>query len=338
MNMRNDIGDNELRIVNKTRLAERSSIYSSSESSMAEPAREERVSHPTAEDKEGSLQSPAPEKKKSYGKYVIWIMLLLVAAVLATLSLFRKGESGEELLFEPEMAENSAVIPTDEELQPLGTPDSGNSMPYTEKIEMQVNDIPLEIFIPHNCRPELTVGTIDSTDSSILLATQAADLRADNGKIVGAYVVDGKPLSWGLSKRGYCGIIDGKIEIGVADNSPLFEEATEKNGHFFRQYPLVDNGVLVDNVPKNKSIRKALCSRNGEIMVVVTQTRESLHDFAQALVDLKVDNAIYLVGGDSYGLWRDETGALEHINSDRLKRYRYVNFILWRAVSHIGQE
>lgn len=44
----------------------------------------------------------------------------------------------------------------------------------------------------------------------------------------------------------YCGVIDGKLTVGVADNSPLFEEATEKGGYFFRQYPLVDNGVLVE--------------------------------------------------------------------------------------------
>jgi uncharacterized protein YigE (DUF2233 family) len=33
---------------------------------------------------------------------------------------------------------------------------------------------------------------------------------------------------------------------------------------------------------------------------------ESFHDFAQALVDLQVDNAVYLVGSDSYGFFRDK--------------------------------
>ena len=92
----------------------------------------------------------------------------------------------------------------------------------------------------------------------------ASGIRADNDKIVGAFVVKGKPYSWGLSKEGYCGIIDGRLTVGVADNSPLFEEATEKEGYFFRQYPLVDNGVLVENEPKGKSIRKALCDRSNK--------------------------------------------------------------------------
>ena len=50
-------------------------------------------------------------------------------------------------------------------------------------------------------------------------------------------------MAWGLSKKGYVSIIEDKITVGVADNSPLFEEATEKGGYFFRQYPLVNNGV-----------------------------------------------------------------------------------------------
>ena len=41
----------------------------------------------------------------------------------------------------------------------------------------------------------------------------------------------------------------------IAETSFVWEE---KGGYFFRQYPLVDNGVLVDNEPKGKAIRKAI--------------------------------------------------------------------------------
>ena len=91
-------------------------------------------------------------------------------------------------------------------------------------------------------------------------------------------MLKGKPLAWGLSKKGYCAIIDGKVTIGTAENSPLFEEATEKEGYFFRQYPLVDRGTLVESELKNKTMRKALCDRDGQIFVAVSQTDESMHD------------------------------------------------------------
>ena len=264
-----------------------------------------------------------------------WVLIAVLCAILAgaILLIFRPESTAEtaepEVVFEPT---NEILLTEEEPVRWLGDY-TDSTKAYTEHIRDTINDIPLDIYIPHNAVPELMVGVPDIFDKSIVMATQAADIRADNGKIVGAFVVKGQPLSWGLSKKGYCGIIDGKLTVGVADNSPLFEEATEKSGYFFRQYPLVDNGVLVENEPKGKSIRKALCNRNGEIMIVMSQTPESFHDFAQALVDMKVDNAIYTVGSTSYGYFRDKFDHFEQIYEKRRGGYKYENFILWRAIN-----
>jgi hypothetical protein len=265
----------------------------------------------------------------------VWIRasIAIVCVTIVGVLLFafwprRTNETADPIVvFEPE---NEVVIEHEEPVKWLGDY-TDSTKAYTEHIRDTINDIPLDIYIPHNAVPELMVGVPDIFDKSIIMATQAADIRADNGKIVGAFVVNGKPLSWGLSKKGYCGIIDGKLTVGVADNSPLFEEATEKGGYFFRQYPLVDNGVLVENEPKGKSIRKALCDRNGEIMIVMSQTPESFHDFAQALVDMKVDNAIYTVGSTSYGYFRDKYDHFEQIYEKRRGGYKYENFIVWKS-------
>lgn len=266
----------------------------------------------------------------------VWIRasIAIVCVIIAGVLIFafwprRTDETADPVVvFEPE----NAVVPEHEEPVKWLGEYSEPTKAYTEHIRDTINDIPLDIYIPHNAVPELMVGVPDIFDKSIVMATQAADIRADNGKIVGAFVVNGKPLSWGLSKKGYCGIIDGKLTVGVADNSPLFEEATEKGGYFFRQYPLVDNGVLVENEPKGKSIRKALCDRNGEIMIIMTQTPESFHDFAQALVDMKIDNAIYTVGSTSYGYFRDKYDHFEQIYEKRRGGYKYENFIIWRKL------
>lgn len=268
-------------------------------------------------------------------KYWWWIAaVLLVCGIIASVFLFSGKEEevseSEIVVFEP-MTKSEDDPVAEESLAPLGDySDTTLTKAYTEHLRDTINDIPLDIYIPHNAVPELVLGVPDIHDKSIILTTQAADIRADNGKIVGAFVLKGRPLSWGLSKKGYCGIIDGKLTVGVADNSPIFEEATEKGGYFFRQYPLVDNGVLVENEPKGKSIRKALCDRNGEIMVVMSQTPESFHDFAQALVDLKVDNAIYLVGSSSFGYFRDRYDHLAIIYNKFRYGYQYENFIVWK--------
>ena len=132
--------------------------------------------------------------------------------------------------------------------------------------DVTINDIPLRVYAPLNSTPHLEVGYgISSHRDDYILFFQAADVRADNKKIVGAFVLKGEPLSRGLSKRGYCAIINDNVTVGAADNSPLFEQATEENGYFFRQYPLVDNGTLVESELKSKAIRRALCDIDSNI-------------------------------------------------------------------------
>ena len=254
----------------------------------------------------------------------LWIVMavaIVAAVVAATIICSRKpGPGNDPVVFDSSIKEK---------IEPLGNYADTTGKAYTEHLELTINDIPLDIYIPHNAKPSLAIGTPDIFDKNIVLVTQAADIRADNGKINGAYVLAGKPMAWGLSKKGYVGIIDDKITVGVADNSPLFEEATEKGGYFFRQYPLVDNGVLGENEPKGKAIRKAICDRAGEIIVVMSISPESFHDFAQALVDLQVDNAVYLVGSDSYGFFRDKYDHLTQICEKRREGYKYENYIKW---------
>ena len=202
---------------------------------------------------------------------------------------------------------------------------------WTEHLKFTINDIELSVYIPHNAEPVLQVGAPSQEDTDIILSAQAADIRADNGKINGAFVLGGKPLAWGLSKKGYVAIINSQISVGVSDNSPLFEEATAQGGYFFRQYALVDNGVLIENAPKGKSIRKAICERNSEILVIVSETPESFHDFAQTLIDFGVNNAVYLVGGYTFGFYRDSTGTATLLSEvDRTQVYKYENYITWR--------
>ena len=268
-----------------------------------------------------------------------WLIVAVVAAIIAVAAalVIVLGQKEEQTVTEPEtvqevfdpapVAEAPEAVP--EEVLPLGDYADTTGKAYTEHLQMSVNDIPLDVYIPHNAEPKLSIGTPDIHDRSIVLVTQAADIRADNGKINGAFVLAGEPKAWGLSKKGYVGIIDGKVTVGVADNSPLFEEATEKGGYFFRQYALVDNGTLVENAPKGKAVRKAICDRAGEIIVVMSQTPESFHDFAQALIDMQVDNAVYLVGADSYGYFRDKFDHFTQIYEKRRGGYKYENYIKW---------
>ena len=261
---------------------------------------------------------------------LIAILSLILVLAIGIIVFFKwpkeEVENPDDGLFEdlPEVVVNHEIP------RPFGT---STDLSFTEKIDTVINDVLLSIYIPHNASPELSLGVPDRNDNSIILAAQAADIRRDNRKILGAFVLKGEPLAWGLSKKGFCSIIDGNVTVGVSENSPLFEEATEKDGYFFRQYPLVDNGTLVENEPKNKTMRKALCSRAGQIFIVVSESDESFHDFAQALVDLGVENAIYLVGSHSSFGWFINQEKVKTLFAPDVHRgtYKNENYIIWRA-------
>lgn len=238
--------------------------------------------------------------------------LLLVCALLLWLFLRKPVkppvESPPESYFETWEPPESSSDNSTSVIKPLSHLDKDLVEKNTiEVLDTIINDIPLQLFIPHRAKACLHLGPVNPNDTSIAYAAQAADIRADNGKILGAFVLAGKPLAWGLSKKGFCAIIEDKVTVGVSENSPLFEEATEKGGYFFRQYPLVNNGKLVENEPKNKSYRRAICQRQDETFMAHSLSQESFHDFAQALVDLHVDNAVYLIGSTAYGWCIDES-------------------------------
>lgn len=273
-------------------------------------------------------------------KVSMWFMMLIVLAVTILVifiyvavcfktepTVSTKGD--EPFYFEP-IVELDTTVDTDR----LGADVDSLLSGYVEIKDTVINDIPLHIYIPHNAEMTLHVGKVDKMDESIVFAAQAADIRADNGGIVGAFVLKGEPMAWGRSKKGFCAVIDGKISIGMAESTLLFEEATERDGYFFRQYPLVHDGQLVDNAPKGKAVRRAICDRKGEVFMVQSDSRESFHDFAQALVDVGVEQAINLVGGSyAYGWAVDESGSERDFGSYYTMEKNILEnttFIIWR--------
>ncbi len=266
---------------------------------------------------------------------ILSILGIAIIGVIIMLAAKEQEEAVTELtepassLFEPVKSPEPVTV------QYIGKDVDSLTTGYTEIRDTLINDIPIRIYIPHNAEMSLHVGPMDKGDTSIVYVAQAADVRADNGEIVGAFVINGEPKAWGLSKKGYCASINGKVTIGVADNTPLFEEATASGGHFFRQYPLVKDGQMINNEPKGKSIRRAICDRQGEIFMVETGTIESFHDFAQALTDLGVSQAVYLVGATAYGWAIDENGTTHEFGEDyyytgRREIPKNISYIVWK--------
>ncbi|GEM_PF-1774182 len=211
------------------------------------------------------------------------------------------------------------------------TPDAPASKDgYVSVVEKKVGDWSFKILYPHNAVPTLAVGknTPDEAASAVLI-THAADVRADNEQILGAFVLKGNLISRGKSKGGYCAIINGQMTIGIADATPLLETATETEGYFFRQFPLVVDGQVVENAPYPKAAHKALAQIDNEMAVVISEDNLSFDEFSEALIKLGVDNAIRIVGGESYVAYRTADG--ETVTQGRKESpYENANYIVWR--------
>ena len=195
---------------------------------------------------------------------------------------------------------------------------------------VEADSTTLHVYVPVKATARLCMGEPDTNDESILFATLAADLRRDNGRIVGAFVHNGEPLSWGLSKRGYCAIIDGKVTVGVAENSPLFEKATETGGDFFRQYAAVDSGRCVAKNPEYSAFRRALCVIGGRVCIVCSESRMTMNEFSSALAGVGVSDGIFLVGGTADGWYRDGDGNVVRLGREAYRKNRFLNYLVFR--------
>lgn len=260
------------------------------------------------------------------GRLTVWICAIgafLMAVVLAVI-LISKEEPEEEdatgFLRSVSTAGDAAVA--DDSVR--------TASPYVERTDTVLNGADLIILTPIDAEPSLEVGNDVLNDSAAVLIVQAADIRGDNGGIVGSFVIRGELVGKGEAKAGFCSIINGELTVGVADATPMFEQALISGGYFFRQYPLVVGGQIVENKPKGRSIRRALVDVDGRISVVISRNSLSFHDFSKALTDLGVRNAIYLVGGKAYGRCLDSDGKMLTFGSPWDKEVENVNYIVWR--------
>lgn len=251
-----------------------------------------------------------------YGWLAVGVLLAALVAVVVTVLLLQTPNKGEEV--EPAMDKPSAP----QSLSPSAP------QPLT-LFDTVVDDVPLTIYrldgiLPDGPRAMLQVGMPDAEDTSLLLAVMAADVRADNGGIVGDFVVDGRQMARGEKKEGYCAIFGGVPVIGRGGEDAL-SRALDEKGSFFRQYVLVSDGVAMPPKPKGKNHRRALCVVGHTMLIVASADRESYHDFATALADLGVQEAIALVGSESLLMYRAEGGLLHSIGT----AFEGANYMVW---------
>ncbi|MCM1445125.1 MAG: hypothetical protein NC044_01790 [Prevotella sp.] len=272
--------------------------------------------------------SDEPIKKHRFNHKILliaFISILIIGVSAGTYVYFRVTSAKEEIAIKIE-----SVAPIPVKTVSVDSVSGTTAKAFTSVQDTTVNSQQVIILTPIGGKPELVIGGDVLNDSSVTLVVQAADIRGDNGRIVGTFVSKGYLISTGESKAGFCAIIGGNITVGVADASPFLEQALDTEGDFFRQYPLVVGGQIVENKPKGKSYRKALAELGGKIVVIISRDRMTFHDFSQSLADIGVSNAIYLVGSKAYGFAKEEDGRLVSFGTRTDNLPENVSFIVWR--------
>lgn len=288
-------------------------------------------------------ESPRNDGKRKRKRYIYATIPAIVAAAVAAivLTVLRPGNANEteteDAAGSSPVIERGAVFRPRSEVKVIdriAKDDINDYTPtneqYTSRRDTTVYGMRLIILTPHDAVPTLEVGNDVVSDTTAILAAQAADIRRDNGEIAGAYVVRGELLSKGEAKAGYCSIVNGEINIGVADATPMLEQALMAEGYFFRQYPLVAAGQLIENKPQGKARRKALAEIDGTMSVVMSADKLTFHDFSQALIGAGARNAIYLVGANSTTFYTDRDGVRHNIGNVYENAPANINYIVWR--------
>jgi hypothetical protein len=281
-----------------------------------------------SEDEIQILGQDWPESKTRSSHKKVWLLCGIILVLLVTVVFVLKYviEKEENTVSYSLFSDEQSFVPLETQLT------SDIQRGYVEMTEKSVNDVPLLIYIPYNAEPVLTLGLPDETDSTVVFVAQAADVGADGSGIIGDFVLAGERLARGTSKNGFCAIVNRVMTIGAANETPLLQDAILEKGYFFRQYSLVKNSVPVDNKPRGKALRKALAIRDGQVMMIASRARESFYDFAQALADAGVSDAIYLIGSDSFGWYIDRQGKQTKFGTKYELRWKDINYLVWRAV------
>jgi hypothetical protein len=246
-----------------------------------------------------------------------WIYLVIGGIVLSTLLLVcllkDKAEAPEILFATPAETDTTSSKP-DENI-------------FVSKDS--INDVVFTLYELENLYAGLQIGLPDINDTTLLFVLQAADVRKDNEEILGDYVIDGIQLFRGKSKAGYCAIVDGKISLGMSLKNDVKDYCITHKGSFFRQFALVIDNEIQANKLKGKALRSAIAGQGNKLYIIKSCNPESLYDFSEALADMGMTHAIYLIGSTSYG-WYRLNGTVHEFGKKIDTPFKNANYLLFR--------
>lgn len=289
-------------------------------------------------------RKPTMTQKKKRTLILAGVVMAIVLLVLILFLVLKQNQNTEKIAQTAAMQtmkqENADETQTSvyEADVTRSTVDGDGQSPLTVN-DTTVEGIKLRRFIPGNVSIELKLH--DSTlvnDSTIVFLTQAANIRGDNHNIIGDFVYKGKKLANGapVSAKGFCAIIGDIVVLGKDDNTttPYLDSAISQQGYFFRQATYVKGGESMSFNSEAKSYRRAFCSlneKNNKLLVIESLEKVTMQEFAKALANCQVVNAVGLMGSFILNEWyRKENGELVTLYTNNNEPNTNRNYLIFR--------
>lgn len=279
-------------------------------------------------------QKPTMTPKKKRTLILIGVVLAIVLIVIVLLLILWQNKATSEIVNEATSTDETYTPKEGDVGKTVSDSLSVDTIPFTLE-EMEINGNKYRCFQMVNAELELALyNDIDTTNTSIVFVTQAANIRGDNNKIIGDFIYKGEEKAKGCpdaSTLGFCAIFGGKTIIGKANPTTFLDSAKNDSGFFFRQYALVNDNGFESSESEAKSYRRALCIKDGNVMVVESIDKITLSAFAEALFDYDISNAVNLMGGKNLDEWYVKDGKREVLFINTREPNPNRNYLIFRV-------
>ena len=278
----------------------------------------------------GSKPKPDNSGKKRT-VLLVGILLLIAAIVVVLIMLLMQNQNPSE--------NNPETLNVREsEIGSTGDKDTVSDEPFKVSYIFgnTSKDTLLRVFNPGSAAVELLMyDDYDTNDRTIIFATQAANIRAEDRGIIGDFVYKGKVKAEGYvdsTTIGFCAIYGGKVVLGKSYPTRYLDSAIVGKGYFYRHYIYVTNEGPESFSNNAKSYRRAICiMEDKKAAVVESYGRMTMSDFADALCDHNVSLAVGLMGSKNLDEWyrADSDRVVLYTNSYEPNPNR--NYLIFRA-------
>lgn len=265
-----------------------------------------------------SIPSPSPGKRMKYWRWLASIAVLLILAGIGVW-LSHSLSAGSDF---------NGMVSDDENIKMLQTPFSPTAR-GVEAASDSVLGVALRLFPLDGLAASLEQNMPDTTDTSLVMFMRSADYHADRS-MIGTVVVNGRklPAQNNPERSAYLAIASsGRLAIGISTSDKAADFAIKNKGSFFRQYPLLANGVIPSSFELHGKVPRAAIGRfsDNKLYYIVAPHNETMYGFADALREYGFSDVVYITGGDNYIFHRSPNGQISVPNQTKEKIEKYTS-------------